>query len=315
MRRTSIIAAVIGSALVASSSFAGFTVTATLFGTASGLDQYRIVAVNTGGDTGVQVKGLEYNYAGAPAAFEVTDTTDPSGGDPDGIPDLANLLSATRTRIRVSATASNNTFVGVTPDAGPVQPNAYAAGRTSFSGAIANTGTTNASGAGFEISRIFLPAGQSGVFSGNIGGDLGTKVPFSVNLVSGGGNLPPVLNPATQTVNVVFGQIVTNGANFTATVQVTDPNVADTLTLAFGTPIPGSVSNLQIAGATGTSPRTFTVSGTVNYSANGTDVVIPIVANDGAATTNGSITLHVTPEPASLGLIGLSTLLLGRRRK
>ncbi len=314
MRRTAILTAAIGGICV-SSSFAGFTVTATAAAPASGLVRWSIVAINDGVGTGTQVKGLEYLYNGAPAAFEVTDTTDPLGGDPDGIPDLANLLSASRTRIRVNLTASANTFVGVVPDAGPVQPNLYAGGAATFRGAIANTGTTQASGAGFEIARIYLPTGQSGVFSGNLGGDQGAKVPFAVTL-GGVVNVAPVLVPPTQTVPVVFGAIVSNGAPFTANVTVTDADTSDILSLALGA-LPSSVSGVTVTGATGTSPRTFTVSGTVSYSANNSLVTIPIIGSDGAGghTTNGSIILAVTPEPASLGLVGLSTLLLGRRRK
>ncbi len=301
----------------ASSAFAGFTVTATHVGSANGLDQYRYFAVNTGGDTGTQIKGLEYRYTGSPAAFEVSDTTDPFGGDPDGIPDTANLLSATRTRIRVSTTASNNTFVGVTPDAGPVQPNAYASGVTAFSGAIANTGTTQASGVGFEIARIYVPVGTTGVFSGNIGGDLGTKVPFSVILgCRCSPTAPPVISPPSQIVSVVFGQFVANGAPFSASVTVTDTDAVDILSLSVGA-LPASVSNVTITGATGTSPRTFILSGTVSYAANGTDVVIPLIATDtpGGHITTGSIILHVTPEPVLIVSFSGAGALASRRRR
>lgn len=313
MRRTSIIAAAFGGLVVASSSFAGFTVTAAAPVTASGFDRYDITAVNTGGDTGTQIKGLEYFYAGAPAAFQVDDTTDPVGGDPDGIADTVNLLSTSRTRIRVSTTGANNVFVGVQPDNSAVQPNPYAAGAAAFQGAIANTGTTQASGAGFQIARIFIPTGTSGVFSGNLGGDIGSKVPFSVNLVSGVVvNTAPVITPANQTVNVVFGAIVSSGAPFSATVSITDAETA--FTTAVGT-LPAGVSGVTITPAGG---NNFTIAGTVDYSVNLTDVVVPFSATDAgspALTSNGSITLHVTPEPASLSLIGLSSMLMGRRRK
>ena len=311
MRCTAILAAAIGGFCV-SSSFAGFTVTATKVAVA-GFDRYDVVAVNDGVGTGTQVKGLEYFYNGAPAAFEVTDTTDTVGGDPDGINDTVNLLSTTRTRLRVSTTGANNVFVGVSPSNGFAQPNPYDGGASQFSGAIANTGTTQASGAGFQIARIFLPTGGSGVLSGNLGGDLGLKVPF-LAVLGGVQNVAPVIVPPSQTVNVVFGAIVSSGAPFSANVTVTDANATDVLSLALGA-LPAGVT-ASVSGATGVSPRSFTISGVVDYSNNGTDVVIPLLASDGqGGTGTGTITLHVTPEPASLGLVGLSSLLMGRRRK
>ncbi len=314
MRFQSIVLAV-ATATCASSSFAGFTVTSTLFNTANGLDQWRVVAVNTGGNTGTQVKGLEYNYSGSPVAFEVTDTTDATGaGDPDGIPDLTNLLSATRTRVRMSATASNNTFVGVTPDAGPVQPNAYANGAAAFSGAIANTGTTQASGAGFEIARIYVPTGTSGVFSGNIGGDVGTKSPFLVNIGGFTDYAIQIRSITPNPVPVVFGPIVSNGASFSTTVVVDGvPDGANTF-LTFGQSISG-VHDLSVTGG-GSQSRTFVVSGIVDYALNGLDVPISFVAHCPGIfipEANGTFTLHVTPEPAALGLIFVAPVLRRRR--
>ncbi len=176
---------VIAMALVASSgssSFALFNLTATLAAASPGLEQWRIQAINTGGETGTQVRGLVFNYAGSRAAFEVNDWTNPLGGLPDGIGDTANLLSSTRTRVRLSTVAPNNQFFDFTPDPGPVQPNAYDAGVAAFSGTITNTGTTQASGAGFEIARFYIPTGGSFVFSGFIGGEIGQKQAFSVQV-------------------------------------------------------------------------------------------------------------------------------------
>lgn len=315
MRRTSLIAAAIGGLLVTSSSFAGFTVTATLGATVDGLDRWDVVAVNTGGDTGVQIKGLEYFYAGSPAAFQVDDVTDSGGGDPNGVADTVNLLSTSRTRIRVSATAANNVFVGVSPSNEFAEPNPYAAGAAAFQGAIANTGTTNASGAGFQVARIFIPAGGSGVFSGNIGGDIGSKVGYSVTLGGGpGGNDPVIVNDGASTT-ATFGQIVTNGAPFSIVIQGTDADAGDILSLAVGA-LPAGVSNVTVSPATSGSPANFTVSGTVDYSLNGTTVNVPITltSTQGTADT-GSFNIVVVPEPTSLAALGLSGLLLGRRRK
>jgi len=231
--------------------------------------------------------------------------------DPNGVPDTVNLVSASRTRIRVSTNAANNVFVGVDPTNGFAEPNPYLAGRTAFQGAIANTGTTNASGAGFQIARIFIPTGGTGVLSGNIGGDIGSKVGFSVQLGGPTGGVAPVINSITPNpVNVVFGQIVSNGAPFSTTVNATDAD-GDLAGLAVS-------ANPNVTGVTITpgAGGNFTVSGTVNYAANNTDIVLGVTATDAAGHTSASsnLTLHVTPEPASLSLIGLSTLLRSSHR-
>lgn len=295
---------------LASASFAGFYVTYSRV-VSGEFDRYDIVAVNTGGSTGTQIKSLEYVYSGSPAFFQVDDTTDPSGGDPDGIGDTVNLLSTSRTRIRVNTRALDNVFAGVSPTNGVAQPNPYELGVTSFSGTITNTGTTQATGAGFQIARLFLPRNaNSASFSGNIRGDMGEKVPF----VAGQGpppNIPPVISPVPP-VNIVFGQIVSGGTAFSASATVTDVNPADVLSLALGS-LPSTVSGVTLIGTTGTSPRTFAVSGIVSYAANGTDVVIPLVASDGTGqTASGSITLHVTPEP---GWMSLFAVLMANARK
>lgn len=315
MRVSRIMCTAIASCAIANSAEAGFTVTAAKI-VVGGFNRFDIVAVNTGGDTGTQIKGLEYFYSGSPAFFQVDDTTDAAGGDPDGIPDTVNLLSTSRTRIRVSATAANNVFVGVSPTNSFAQPNPYEGGITAFQGAIANTGVTQASGSGFQIARIFIPqsAGFNWVFSGNLGGDIGSKVPFSVNLTDGPGPEAPVISPVPP-VNVLFGQVVTNGAPFSANVTVTSSSATDILTLSLGS-LPAAVQNVQITPASGPSPQVFTVSGIVDYAANGTDVVIPIVAGymTGGPTSVGSITLHVTPEPTSVAIF-TALLALRRRRK
>jgi hypothetical protein len=135
------------------------------------------------------------------------------------------------------------------------------------------------------------------VFSGNV------FVPPNV--------APIVVDPAPQAV--VFGSVVSNGAPFSATIGATDINLADILSLAV-TPTAG-ISNIVITGG-GTSPTNFTVTGTVDYSLNGTTVLVPYTVSDGAGgSTGGNITLVITPEPATLGaLAGVGTLLLRRRK-
>lgn len=306
--RRSIFAAIAGIAL-ASESFAGFTVTATRNFIGGGFDRWDIVAINNGGDTGTQIKGLEYFYQGAPVAFEVFDA------DENGVNDTVNLSSTSRTRIRVAVAPSSNVYVGLNPAGQGVEPNPYENGLTAFSGAIANTGTTFATGTGFQIARLFVPSG-SGVmqFSGNIGGDVGSKVPFSVNLCrcQPVTNNPVLVNNNAST-NVVFGQIVSGGAAFSVQIQATDQDAGDVLALVVGA-LPAGISNITVAPATSGSPANFTISGLVDYSLNGQTIVVPITINSTSGRASGQFQIVVTPEPGAIVAVGLVGVNLASRR-
>jgi hypothetical protein len=153
MRCGQILLASVSGLFACSSAIAGFTATATK--TDAGIYEiWSIVAINTGGDTGTQIKGLEYNYSGSGVFFQVDDL------DENGIADTVAFIPPTtatdKSRLRVNTVASNNTFVGSLPTNDSIEPNPYgvAGGITSFSGAIANTGTTHATGTGFQIARL-----------------------------------------------------------------------------------------------------------------------------------------------------------------
>ncbi len=296
----------------ASSSFAGFTVTANRGVTTGGFVRWDIVATNSGGATGTQVKALEFQFdswSDVGPAFEVWDTTDPAGGDPDGIADTVNLLSSTRTRIRVNSTASNNLFVGVSPEAGPVQPNPYAASPRSFSGAVANLGTTQATGAGFQIARIYMPAPartRSPTFGfnfrGRIGGDKGPAVPFDI--LDSAGSV--VIYPAAD-VNLDFGPGSGASQHFSESVRVEMGypfSISDSFSLTAGA-LPDGVSIDSITGGgvfeTG---ATFTLQGEVSRRLIGQALFIPIRAHRGNyGYQDGYFFIVVTPEPASLATL------------
>lgn len=313
MRRTSIIAAAIGS-LVASSAFAGFTVTNTRTSVDATLDRIDIYALNTGGDTGTGLLAVEMTSAST-AGEAVWRSTSAGNWNPLNSADTAN-----RSQVRVDPEdVSSSSLVSKTPSAN--QPLAAAYGPSTV--ALGNFGVVIAglSGAippqspvtGNLFASLFVSKNFSSTISGNVGGSAGSKVGFSFVTVGTGGEVPvaPVVVPGS-TANVVFGQIVTNGAPFSVVVNTTDANAADVLSLTVGSV--AGISNVVVTGG-GTSPEAFTITGTVDYSLNGTTVVVPVTVSDGALTGSGSFSLVVTPEPTSLSLIGLSGLLMGRRRK
>lgn len=309
MRRTFIIAAAIGS-LVASSAFAGFVVSHTTTSVDATLDRIDIFARNTGGDTGTGLLAVEMS-SDATAGEAVWRSTSAGNWSPTNPADIAS-----RSFVRVDfEDVSSTSLVSKTPAAN--QPLAAAYGPLTV--ALGDFGVVIAglagaipaeTGNGALFASLFVSKNFASTISGNVGGSAGAKVPFSFDVGSVVVNGRPVITPASQTVNVVFGQIVTNGAPFSATVSITDPE-GDAITAALGA-LPASVTGATITPAGGSN---YTIAGTVDYSANGTDVVVPFTASDAGGPSSGSVTLHVTPEPASLSLIGLSGLLMGRRRK
>lgn len=354
MRRTPIIAAAIGSLFVASSSFAAFTftyqVSATPFGTytnpatgtagpapvANGTPLYTVdvYALNNGGGSGVGVKAIEMRGSGLPTLW-----TTNTGGTPIG--NNYNSVSGEKLnpdRSYVTAEDVNDGDTGfLTETWAQLSSNGYTPTgswgnqgsggvRTGSVNPWTITGNANApvadatlnGGKGLLVGHLVVAGTGAYSLTTLIGGSEGTKTEATTSLNIGGGtttpptNANPVIAPvAPATVN--FGPIVSNGAPFSVNVIVTDANAADVLALA--TTAVAGITNVTVTGG-GTSPQTFVVQGTVNYSLNGTTVIVPITATDGAGgSTTGSFSIIVTPEPASLSLIGLGGLLLGRRRK
>lgn len=303
----------------ASSAFAGFTVTKTLASVAGGFERYDIVAVNSSGDTGTQIKSLEfsyYSYASAAAAFQVDDVTDPKGGDPDGIPDTVNLLSQSRTRVRVSTTIANNQFSNVNPTSGYSQPNPYAAGAQRFSGTVVNAGTTQATGVGFQIARIYFPIGGIGVFGGKLQGETGPAVPFSIVLSNYFDLfLAPIISNNNASTTADFGLGGGNVAPFSIQIEVTDP---DSMYFGFQLgALPAGLSDVTFTADRSPYRATYTISGYADTSLRGTTVSVPFLVEDsspfGPAQTHGTFFVHVTPEPFAMA--APATLCLTPRRR
>lgn len=322
MRFTMISKAVAAVSLMAAVAQAGFTVTATLTSvTVNGtpLDRWDINAVNTGSDTGTQVKGLEYFYSGSRVFFQVNDFTDASGeGDPDHIPDTVNFNSNSLSRIRLNNTTANNVFVGVSPAIGPAQWNPYMVGRKQFLGAVANTGQTQASGSGYQIARFFTLQGGGGAFSGNLGGDIGAKVPFSVYAGPFSGGAPaagPESNTLDEPVVATFGSDVSAGAPFTLTLSYTLANPANPYALST-TPIAGIRDVLVSSTVTGNNQEIL-ITGKVDYSRLYNPTIVPFGLSGGFGDPVDSFVVFAVPEPTMLGGLAMlgCALRRGKRRE
>lgn len=282
----------------ASLSRADFTVTATQGPSADGMDRYDIVAVNNGNGTGTLLKAMEYFYAGTKAFFEVLDTPD-NGSPTDGVPDTVNTFSTTRSRIRVGTTPNGAVVFG-SPTLGFTQPNPYLNGISYFEGAMAATTTTPASGAGFEVARLYVASGGHGTLRGKLGGNTGLALPFSVSFG------PTFNNPHSPTISpigLVAGQVLPNGdVAFSANAQVSDLDASDELSLTLA--LLGGVNDVHITGG-GSGTQQFNLSGTILKSNFVPGFEIKLVADDGqGGTGNGSFRV-VVPEPTCMfGLLG-----------
>jgi hypothetical protein len=148
----------------------------------------------------------------------------------------------------------------------------------------------------------------------SLAGETGAGVDYTFG-VTPSNSAPVPVGPVAPTP-VVFGTVVSNGANFSVSVTVTDADAADVLALTLGS-LPAGITNTQVTGG-GTTPQVFTITGNVNYSLNKSTVVIPFTVTDGVGghTIPGSFSLIVTPEPASLAVLGGAAIMgIVRRRR
>lgn len=313
--KSSLLAASIAAAF-ASNSLASFRISYNLASTSNGFYRWDIVATNTGGATGTQIKAMEFtlrSWSSTGPAFEVNDFTDETGfGEPDGIPDTVNLLSNTRTRIRVSSSGANNIYLGFTPKIEPAQPNPSIGSVTALHGAVANLGTTQATGAGFQIARIYMPAPVSRSpfngfdFYGFIGGDKGPKVPFNIHsaasiaidpigdahsdfLPTSGATVPFSLDVSVNAVFGAFGDLSLSAFN-----------------------IPAGVTIDSISGG-GQLSSTFTIKGHADRTLIGTTRVVELQAQSSqGGYGTGYFMLVTTPEPTLAA--AAASLFMGRSR-
>lgn len=311
MRRTALLAAAIGG-LVVSSSFAGFTISHTVTSVDATYDQVDIFALNTGGDTGTGLLAVEIAVAadaGDVAYFRSTSA---------GAPNLTNTSeTANRSFIRIdNEDASTTSLVSRTPAGNwPLVPaiGASTVGIEDFSVTVAGlAGAKPANtGAGALFATLFVSKGYGAAVTGNVGGEVGSKIPFSFNIGGPVNTAPEIASVVDAAVN--FGSLVSTPLPFSATVNATDAQAADVLSLVAGT-LPAGVTIGSITGG-GTSPEQFVISGTVAYPGSNTTLVVPFTVSDGSLSTSGSFNIVVTPEPTALGALALGGMILGRRRK
>ena len=315
MLRNTIIAAAV-SGVFATSSIAGFVTSYTVTSVSTTLDRIDIYARNDGGGTGTVLlaASISMNADAGKLSYWRSNLT--------GAPNIQNGADAPdRSFVRIDSDDGSTTSIvsrtpaGNWPIIGPAGPSFNNVAIEDFGATITALagGKPASTGAGALFASLYVDKNYGGVATGNLGGEVGLKVPYTLSITTAAPNVVPVIAPVPDT-NVVFGSIVSNGAPFSVTVNATDADSADILALAVGS-VPGITGVTVVGGST--SPASFTVTGTVNYSLNGTTVVVPVSVSDGAGghTVNGAFRLVVTPEPASLSLIGLGGLLLGRRRK
>lgn len=179
---------------------------------------------------------------------------------------------------------------------------------TSFAAFSYGTGADDDSAVAITWHEGRAAAGQPGPAEASLDAGVGVA-----NAPARPESIPAVINSITPNpVNVVFGPVVTDGAPFLTTVNATSPDAGVVLTLNVEN-TPGLTNVTVMPGANGD----FLVTGSVHYSLNGTDVPVPFTVTNQTmgASIAGLFTLHVTPEPASLGLVSLLAVLRGRRRK
>ena len=316
MRSTSIIAAAIGGLFVASSSFASFVVSRTYTSVDATFDRVDVYALNDGVGTGTGLLAVEMAVDGAVGSNAIFRST------AAGAPNITNTADTpNRSFVRIdSEDASTTSLVSRSPAGNwPLRADlgASTVGIEDFSVVVAGlAGAAPAQVApGALFARLFVTKAYQGLATGNVGGSAGAKVGFSIQLGGGVVNVVPTIN-SNSGANVNFGAIVTTPLPFSGTVVLADADAGDVLSLTLGA-LPANVSGVTVT-PSGTNPRTFTIAGTIAYIGNGT-TNIPFTTSDGQSASSpdptGVFAIRVTPEPASLSLIGLGGMLMGRRRK
>lgn len=307
--RRSILSAALGG-LLASASWGGFTVSHDVVSVDTTLDRINLYALNTGGGTGTGLIAVELSVNANPGSLAYFRSTS------SGSPNVTNTAETPlRSFVRIdNEDASTTSLVQRTP-AGiwPLTPalGANTVGIEDFTATIASlAGPRPANlGIGVLFASLYVSKGYSGQISGYLGGEMGTKVPFVV------GSPPPppptlVISSVTN-ATVDFGPIVSTPMPYSASVGVTTSDPGALLSLSIGT-LPAGVT-ASISGG-GTSPASFTISGTVDYPGTNTTVLVPIIASDGFSTTAGTYAITITPEPGTLAAFGCTWVLVRRRR-
>jgi hypothetical protein len=319
--RKSHLAAVLATAVAASSSMAlaGFTVTAVRTNINASLDRVDIFALNTGGGTGTQLKGVSLNYStpnGSRVYFTGTDTEVDGNGDPapDGIVDTVDLFNlsttANKSLIRANTTSTNNSYVGVSPSPLYTQPNPWIDGTTTFAVSIANLGTTQASsGTGFRFARLFTDASSQGTVAGQIGGDIGTAQPYTVSWGAPTNVAPTVAVSVSPLVIDVSPAGLESGSTVISAAD-SDGTVAS---LVAGVLPAVLADNISITGPAA-GPKTLSLSG-LTYSDLGSYSIVFTATDNLGATGTGTVLINIVPEPATLGLLAGAGLVALRRRK
>jgi hypothetical protein len=319
MRYTALFAISIGG-LLASSSFGALVVSLTrgTSANAPGFDVVYLTARNDSGPTALQAQSVTFTTYNPDTGSTGPDVLQFPEGDEFGGVGTGASASAIASRSAPSGTYAfipSATNVATTPG----RPTDYSTPWRAFSAQSFRTSSafSTTAAAGLIIGAAVVPIGQTVWVSGSVNSTLDPA--NSVNF-----DLPTVIDPfAPPTIvsntgaSVVFGPVTSTPLPFSGTVVVSDPDAADTVALALGT-LPSNVSGVTIT-PSGQNPNgtVFTVSGMVSYVGNG-PTVIPIIASDNSpvsSDTAGTFVINVTPEPASLSALALSSLLMGRRRK
>jgi hypothetical protein len=320
MRHTALFAAAIGG-LLASSSFGALIVSISrgTSANAPGFDVVYLTARNDSGPTALQAQSVTFTTYNPDTGSTGPDVLQFPEGDEFGGVGTGASASAIASRSAPSGTYAfipSATNVATTPG----RPTDYSTPWRAFSAQSFRTSSafSTTAPAGLIIGAAVVPTGQSVWANGSVNPTLDTANSVNFDLFDGPptDNVAPTIG-ANSGANVVFGAVTSVPLPFSGTVVVSDADAADTVALALGT-LPANVSGVTIT-PSGQNPNgtVFTVSGLVSYVGNG-PTVIPIVASDNSslsADTNGTFVINVTPEPASLSALALSSLLMGRRRK
>lgn len=322
MHRISWIAATVGSSLFASASLAAFTLSlqpSAQPATGTNRTAYDLFARNDADPSdGVNLQGVSFTAtAFGSTRFRFASFDDGAGFivDPWNFgagAQQSTIIDLSASNLRIGArTAAQHAMVEYPGDGTPyLTADEVANGLTAFSADYAVLSSSLSvpanTGPGARFARVVVSgANPSFTFSGWFGGEVG-PASFATWFVCHCGG--PVINSITPNpVNVVFGQIVADGAPFSTTVNATDMD-GDLLGITLSSD--PNVSNVTIT------PRPngdFLVTGLVNYAANGSTIQLVVTATDGSGGTDVKVlSIVVTPEPSTWCLLAAG--LMRRRR-